>query len=148
MIARKACRARNGRMVQAARAGDDEMSRIALEEVGREEGKVALIRHQGAAEPGRSLPERAAIGPHLFRKLAVFAPLESQEMARFQGLASSEGQVPADHHLVRAGEEYGPVIVVNSGWAVRYRMLADGWIEESAPLDGPYEESYAMCVPR
>lgn len=113
-------------MVQAARAGDDEMSRIALEEVGREEGKVALIRHQGAAEPGRSLPERAAIGPHLFRKLAVFAPLESQEMARFQGLASSEGQVPADHHLVRAGEEYGPVIVVNSGWAVRYRMLADG----------------------
>ena len=32
--------------------------------------------------------------------------------------------------------------------AIRDRMLADGWVEEGAPLDGGYEESYAMCVPK
>lgn len=31
--------------------------------------------------------------------------------------------------------------------AIRDRMLADGSVEEGARLDGPYEESYAMCVP-
>lgn len=31
---------------------------------------------------------------------------------------------------------------------IRDRMLADGWVEEGAPLDGGYEPSYAMCVPR
>lgn len=89
-------------------------------------GRGVVMRHQGVAPPGKSAPERHVIGPHFFRKIAVFAPIEGAEQNFLQRLVASEGNVPADHHLVRAGEEYGPILVVNSGWAVRYRTLADG----------------------
>ena len=87
---------------------------------------MPLTKHQRLPEPGRMARERPAIAAHLFRKLAVFAPLEAGEMAYFHNLVSGEGQALADHHIIRAGEEYGPILVVNSGWAVRYRTLADG----------------------
>ncbi len=41
----------------------------------------------------------------------------------------------------------GPRHRYTVSYEIRSRMLAEGWIEEGAPLDGAYEPSYAMCVP-
>lgn len=41
----------------------------------------------------------------------------------------------------------GPRHRYTASRAVRDKMVADGWVEEGAPLDGPYEDIYAMCVP-
>lgn len=43
---------------------------------------------------------------------------------------------------------FGPRHRYTVSLAIRDRMRADGWIVEGAPLDGPYDESYAMCVPK
>ncbi len=87
---------------------------------------MVLGKPQSGCSGPRIAGERPAISPFLFRKLAVFARLLPEETAFLNSLVSSEGHAPADHHLVRCGEDYGPVLVVNDGWAVRYRTLADG----------------------
>lgn len=88
---------------------------------------MSLTRQPGAAGGSSTGGVRAAIAPYLFRKLAVFSQFQQNETEFIQALVSGgEGHVPAEHPLVRAGEEYGPILIVNQGWAVRYRTLADG----------------------
>lgn len=87
---------------------------------------MTAVRPHSGSSSARTTGEHDAIAPYLFRKLAVFSHLLPEEIAFMNGLVSGEGQAPADHLLVRRGEEYGPIMIVNDGWAVRYRTLADG----------------------
>lgn len=83
--------------------------------------KLHSVTHSIRAGAGRH-----TLAPYLFRKLAVFTPQAAEELGFINLLVSGEGHAPADHHLIRCGEEYGPIMVVNDGWAIRYRTLADG----------------------
>jgi CRP-like cAMP-binding protein len=62
----------------------------------------------------------------LVRKLARFGRLTSAERAAVQELVVEREDVPADTDLVSQGEKLREAIVIETGWAIRYRTLDDG----------------------
>lgn len=59
-------------------------------------------------------------------KLRGFAPVSDTDAQLLHKLSRNSRDVPASHDLIREGTEPGPIIVVLSGWACRYKLLPDG----------------------
>lgn len=75
--------------------------------------------HQGANGKGN-------VTPHFFRKLSLFHEVAPDQVAHVQAMETRHVSLPAGADIVRAGEPYTGVYVLNEGWAVRYRILPDG----------------------
>lgn len=79
----------------------------------------AEAEHGGRSHKGR-------VTPHFFRKLGLFHRIAPDQVAHVQSMESRHGSMPAGTDVIRAGEPYVGVYILNDGWAVRYRVLPDG----------------------
>ena len=59
-------------------------------------------------------------------KLAAFAPLDATDIAMLEDATAKTRPVRARQDLIREGDRPGPVFVMLSGWACRYKLLPDG----------------------
>lgn len=66
------------------------------------------------------------VSQHFFRKLDYFHEIAPEQIAHVQALEARHLTLPAGTYLIRAGDPYSGVYVLNEGWAVRYRILSDG----------------------
>ena len=62
----------------------------------------------------------------LVRKLASFAPLGAADVRALEALTADARRRPAGAHLIREGDAPAHVFMLMSGWAYRYKLLADG----------------------
>lgn len=62
----------------------------------------------------------------LLRKLGRFGRLSPAERKAVLDLVANREAVPADTVLVQQGEKLTDAVVIESGWAARYRTLEDG----------------------
>jgi CRP-like cAMP-binding protein len=79
--------------------------------------------------PGRGRNGRvggAVLTPHAARKFAAFAGIGAAEFDQLRAIAQFESAVAAGTDIMRAGQPFGPILLVNEGWAVRYRTRSDG----------------------
>lgn len=60
------------------------------------------------------------------RKIGAFAALSDAELDLLDGAVDAPKKVRARYDLIREGDKPGPVFVVLSGWACRYKLLPDG----------------------
>ena len=60
------------------------------------------------------------------RKLTTFADLTAAEVAVLERATARSRKVAAKHDLIREGDKPGPVIVMLTGWAFRYKILPAG----------------------
>ncbi len=74
----------------------------------------------------RSLNSKGNVTQHFFRKLGLFHKLSAEQIDYVQAMETRVATLPAGADLIRAGEPYSGVYVLNDGWAVRYRILPDG----------------------
>lgn len=59
-------------------------------------------------------------------KLRGYAPLSSADEATLEAACRHPRKFPAGHDLILEGDTPGPVIVILSGWACRYKILPGG----------------------
>ena len=62
----------------------------------------------------------------LLRKLARFGRLSAAERAAVTDLLEDEEEFEADRDLVTQGERLKNAVILEEGWAIRYRTLEDG----------------------
>ena len=62
----------------------------------------------------------------LIEKLRSYAALPDEDAALLDAECRSASNLPARHGLFREGDEPGPICVMLSGWACRYKTLPDG----------------------
>lgn len=80
----------------------------------------------------RAVPERASssssgrVTPLFFRKLGLFHRVSPEQVEDVQAMETRHGSMAAGTDVIRAGEPYNGIYILNEGWAVRYRILADG----------------------
>lgn len=60
------------------------------------------------------------------QKLCSFAPLNEHDVALITQATARTRRVAARQDLIREGDRPGPVFVMLSGWACRYKLLPDG----------------------
>ena len=76
---------------------------------------------------GRMLSaSKGQITPKFFRKLKVFTKLAQSEIDYFQSIEAQHGTLATGTDIIQTGDPYGPVYILNDGWAIRYRILHDG----------------------
>lgn len=59
-------------------------------------------------------------------KLRAFAVLSDQDILLLEAECARFTDVPAQHDLIREGDVPGPLLVMLSGWACRYKLLPEG----------------------
>lgn len=69
---------------------------------------------------------RAAVTPLLFRKLSLFAQITQEHMTQLRAIEHAHGVLPAGADLIRSGQDYKFVMLLNEGWAVRYLVRGNG----------------------
>jgi CRP/FNR family transcriptional regulator, anaerobic regulatory protein len=85
-----------------------------------------------AAERPPSLPARSvppggvSCSACPLRKLPMFQPVNSDELALIDRLKHSELQVDADTVLLQQGQTGAALYTLLEGWAIRYNLLPDG----------------------
>ena len=62
----------------------------------------------------------------LVRRLATSVALTEEEVGVLSDMQSNRAHVPTGKEFVREGEEFATTLVVQSGWAMRYRYTDDG----------------------
>lgn len=79
----------------------------------------AEAQHEGRGHTGR-------VTPLFFRKLGLFHRVSPEQAAYVQAMESRHGSMAAGTDVIRTGEPYNGIYILNEGWAVRYRILPDG----------------------
>ena len=67
-----------------------------------------------------------ALTPLLFRKLAVFAHISDEQIQHLRSIEYAHGVLPAGTDIIRHGQTYKSILLLNSGWAVRYLVRGNG----------------------
>lgn len=67
-----------------------------------------------------------AVTPLLFRKLSAFAPIGDDLIQHMRSIEHSHGTLEAGVDIVRAGQSYKSIMLLNEGWAVRYVLRGNG----------------------
>lgn len=62
----------------------------------------------------------------LLRKFQVVVPLGTEERSFIQALEKDRRPISARTDLVKQGERYQRIGIMQSGWAIRYKTLSDG----------------------
>ncbi|MGQ9371064.1 Crp/Fnr family transcriptional regulator [Azospirillum sp. A39] len=62
----------------------------------------------------------------MVRKLEILTPMKEEDLSVLEQLEASTRKVPAGTELAVQGEPFGAVVVLRSGWAMRFKTLADG----------------------
>jgi CRP-like cAMP-binding protein len=62
----------------------------------------------------------------LVEKLRGYAPISAADEAMLMEACAHPRRYPPDHDLIREGDMPGPVFVILSGWAIRYKILPGG----------------------
>jgi len=62
----------------------------------------------------------------LIRKLDALIDLEAAEIDCLAGLAVSEQSWPRGDVLIEAGQAYDQILIIEAGWAIAHKILADG----------------------
>ncbi|MGH6949425.1 MAG: Crp/Fnr family transcriptional regulator [Vitreimonas sp.] len=80
-----------------------------------------------AARPRRSSPPALRLAPEVvLRRYASLANLSTADMALLNSLAEGQSSIAAGQELECEGEPSRTPRLILSGWACRFRMLADG----------------------
>lgn len=69
---------------------------------------------------------RVGLTPLLFRKLAVFAQIKDEHVRHLQSIERGRIVLPAGADIIRHGQPYKSILLLNSGWAVRYLVRGNG----------------------
>lgn len=85
-----------------------------------------LINDKKPRALGGSAEYCPALTPLLFRKLAVFAHINDEHIQHLRSIEHSHGVLSAGADIIRHGQPYKSVLVLNSGWAVRYLVRGNG----------------------
>ncbi len=78
------------------------------------------------ADPIRYGQTGVAVTPLLFRKLSVFAQITQEHIAQLSAIEYGHGTLPAGADLIRAGQQYGSIMLLNKGWAIRCLVRGNG----------------------
>ncbi len=70
-------------------------------------------------------PRKSDSHPFL-RKLARFGRLSPAERAAVTGILQDQEEIEADRDIVSQGERLKNAVILEQGWAIRYRTLEDG----------------------
>lgn len=68
----------------------------------------------------------AAVTPLLFRKLSLFAQIKQEHIDQLRAIEHSHGTLPAGADLIRSGQPYDAIMLLNEGWAARYLVRGNG----------------------
>ena len=63
---------------------------------------------------------------HFVQKLANLAELRATDIAALSAITSQPRGYAAKQDMIREGDAPGPVFVILSGWACRYKILPSG----------------------
>lgn len=70
--------------------------------------------------------EVAAVTPLLFRKLSLFAQITQEHIDQLRAIEHFHRFLPAGADLIRSGQQYNAIMLLNEGWAVRYLVRGNG----------------------
>lgn len=62
----------------------------------------------------------------LVQKLGTLVDLSNDEIAHLEGLHQFSKNLPAGSELISEGDRYDVSMIIEDGWAFRYKMLSDG----------------------
>jgi CRP-like cAMP-binding protein len=85
--------------------------------------RMNISKNGGRARRGGPSP---ALTPLLGRKLAAFADVGERDLDHLRTMAHAQLTAAAGTDVIRTGQVFGPVMLVNEGWAIRYRTHSDG----------------------
>jgi CRP-like cAMP-binding protein len=82
---------------------------------------MSNIRIGGTAGDGSEV-----VSSRFFHKLKAFTDVGAAETASIGNLVRKTVSFASGEDIIRAGDPYGPIYILNEGWAIRYRVLDDG----------------------
>lgn len=83
-------------------------------------------KKQGTGPASNRNLKHCAITPLLLRKLAVFAEITDKQFEHLQGIEHAHGRLPPGSDIIRTGQPYDTIKLLNDGWAVRYLVRGNG----------------------